>query len=458
MSRKQPWFYKRKIEDRELAKQLIQLSVPTILEEILRTLFQYVDTAMVGQLGKQATAAVSVTTTITWLVTSVPSAIGVAVLTMVAKAVGCRDEAYIRQISKQLIFLTAGSGFILGLLSCVCSFRIPGWMGAETAIHGEASRYFLIVSLPMVFRAANSIFGAALRATKDTKTPMIINLTANLMNVLLNILLIYCLHLGVAGAAIASAVSYTFSGTMMFLAYRRNKLLFFPWKSLSRDGGVFKECVTVGMPVLGNSVVSCMGYVIFAALVSGMGTTVFAAHSLAVTAETCFYIPGYGLRTAASTMVGISLGEKNRKKFESISKISIGVTLLMMCATGCLLYIVALPLMELFTNNGQVAELGAAMLRLVAFSEPFFGLMIVAEGILFGLGKTRYPFLVESFGMWCVRIFLTFLVVKVFGLGLSAVWYCMIADNVVKSILLAIPIASPKCRERLFSTEESVSA
>ena len=79
------------------------------------------------------------------------------------------------------------------------------------------------------------------------------------------------------------------------------------------------------------------------------------------------------------------------------------------------------------------------MLRLVALSEPFFGLMVVLEGIFYGLGRTRYAFVVETVGMWCVRILFTFLCVRVWGLGLRAVWYCMIADNVCKAILLLIP-------------------
>ena len=76
------------------------------------------------------------------------------------------------------------------------------------------------------------------------------------------------------------------------------------------------------------------------------------------------------------------------------------------------------------------------MLKLVAFSEPFFGLMIVLEGISFGLGKTKHIFACESGSMWGIRILFTFICVKIFGLGLTSVWICMIADNVCKSLLL----------------------
>lgn len=424
---------------KEIARTLIVLSIPTILEEILSTLFQYVDTAMVGHLGEAATASVSVTTTITWLVNSIPHAISIAILAMVAKAFGAKDENRIRKISMQALMLAVVCGIITGGISLICSPYIPIWMGADKSIIHDASEYFFIISIPMLFRTASIILGAAIRATKNTKTPMLISLFSNILNIIMNTLLIYILDMGVAGAAIASATSYVFSGTLMFIVYRRNKYLNWKFKEFTIDGHCMEECAKIGIPVLASSLTSCLGYVVFAGMVSGMGTTIFAAHSLAVTAETIFYIPGYGLRTATSTLVGISLGENDGEKFRLVSKMSIIFTVGMMVVSGVVLYFVAYPLMCLLTSSRPAAELGAEMLKMVSFSEPFFGIMIVMEGIFYGLGRTKYAFCVETFSMWGIRIFFTFICVKIFALDLRAVWYCMIADNVVKAVLLAIP-------------------
>ncbi|MCI6499038.1 MAG: MATE family efflux transporter [Lachnospiraceae bacterium] len=424
---------------KEIARTLIVLSIPTILEEILSTLFQYVDTAMVGHLGESATASVSVTTTITWLVNSISHAISIAILAMVAKAFGAKDENRIRKISMQALMLAVVCGIITGGISLICSPYIPIWMGADKSVIHDASEYFFIISIPMLFRTASIILGAAIRATKNTKTPMLISLFSNILNTIMNTLLIYILDMGVAGAAIASATSYVFSGTLMFIVYRRNKYLNWKFKEFTIDGHCMEECAKIGIPVLASSLTSCLGYVVFAGMVSGMGTTIFAAHSLAVTAETIFYIPGYGLRTATSTLVGISLGENDGEKFRLVSKMSIIFTVGMMVVSGVVLYFVAYPLMCLLTSSRPAAELGAEMLKMVSFSEPFFGIMIVMEGIFYGLGRTKYAFFVETFSMWGIRIFFTFICVKIFALDLRAVWYCMIADNVVKAVLLAIP-------------------
>lgn len=429
---------------------LITLSIPTIIEEILSTLLQYVDTAMVGHLGEKATAAVSVTTTISWLTHSIPSAIGVAILAMISKAVGSKDRDRIKKLANESLYLVVVCGIILTALTIGLSPFIPKWMGAEKSIRRDASLYFAIICVPMLLRTGSSIFAAAIRATADTKTPMIINMGANALNVVLNYVLIYVLNMGVVGAAVASAIAYSVGGIVMYIAFTQNEYLHLEEYHIQSDNEILRECISLGFPVLCTSAISCIGYVVFASLVTGMGNTTFAAHSIAVTAETLFYIPGYGLRIATSTLVGISLGEQDRDKFERISAIAVVTTVCMMFVSGIVLYFIATPLMSLFTNSDEVIRIGSNMLKLVAFSEPFFGLMIVTEGIYYGLGRTKYALAVESFGMWGVRILSAFICVRVYGLGLRVVWYCMIADNITKAILLALPLMSRRMRDKIY--------
>ena len=150
------------------------------------------------------------------------------------------------------------------------------------------------------------------------------------------------------------------------------------------------------------------------------------------------YIPGYGLRTASSSLIGNAIGEKDRKKTIVTEKLCILITVLMMIINGIILYFVSYPLMRIFTNSIRVAQTGSSVLKLVAFTEPFFGLMIALEGIYYGMGKTKEIFYVETFSMWGIRILSTFLCTQVWHMSLSAVWYCMIADNIFKAIVLLI--------------------
>ncbi len=420
----------------EILKSLILLAVPTIMEQIMSTLMQYVDTAMVGRLGEEATAAVSTTTTVTWLVGSVPMAISTAAVALIARANGAGDKQKTKRLAGQAAYLTLTVGAVTMLLCLFLSPYIPVWMGAEKRVQRAASGYFFILSLSLVFRTSAYVFGGAIRAMKNTRLPMLINLTANVLNVILNYFLIYALHMGVAGAAAASSLSYVFAGTAMVVFARKNDWLRWKRADFWPDGEGLRSYGQIGLPAMGASMASCLGYVFFAGMVSGMGTTIFAAHSIAVTAEELFYMPGYGLRTATSSLIGNALGEGDARKLRVTEHLGILLTLGMMVVNGVLLYLVAYPLMCFFTSSGEVAALGARMLRLVALSEPFFGLMIALEGIFYGKGKTKNIFYVETGSMWGIRIFFTFLCVKIWHLDLQAVWYCMIADNICKAVLL----------------------
>ena len=203
------------------------LAWPTMLEQLMSTAVQYVDAAMVGRLGAQATAAVGVTTTVSWLIGSTVSALGIGFLSFIAQAYGANDRARAARTSSQAVLAVLFSGTLFTVLPLLLSGRVPVWMHAAPEIQQVSARYFAILYIPMLARAASMIFGTALRATGDTKTPMRAGLVMNAVNVVLNYLLIYETRtiqvfglsiwmpgagMGVIGAAVASAASYVVGG------------------------------------------------------------------------------------------------------------------------------------------------------------------------------------------------------------------------------------------------------
>ena len=434
----------------KLIKTLFALSIPTMVEEILSTLLQYADTAMVGRLGEKATASVSVTTTIGWLTGALIYALGTGILSLTSKAYGANDKRMAVKLSALAVKLSVFSGIIIGAVSLLLSPVIPVWMGAEEDIRQQASIYFAIISLPMIFRSISAILGSSIRAVQNTRDPMKISILSNIVNIVLDFILIYPANLGVTGAAIATAVSYTLSGILTIILFRRTEFLN-PEEKEGRTSSlrsilfkktpkpIVREYTKIAVPLVFSSAASCLGYVVFAALVSRMGTTVFAAHSIAVNAETIFYIPGYGLRTASAALIGAAIGEGDPVKKRKYCVITVVFTVFLMCLTGIILFFTARPLMSLFSPSETVISLGAHCLRLVAFSEPFFGLMVAMEGIFYGTGKTLWPFIIETISMWGIRIAGCAIGINLFSFELSSVWYMMIIDNVVKALLLPLP-------------------
>lgn len=431
-----------------ILKSLVTLAIPTVIEEVLSTLLHYVDTAMVGQLGEKATATVSASTTINWLISGFYYAISMSIVAIVSETYGRKNENDIKNISKQIKNITVVSSLITFIFSMIISHHIPYLMGTEESIRKDAILYFIIISLPMYFRNVITIYGAAIRSTTDTKSPMIITVFENIINIILNYILIYVLRMGVIGAAIGTAISYTIAGILMMIIYNRNKYLNVELKLSQFDINLVKKIINIAYPLILTNAMTCIGYTIFASLVSHMGTTIFAAHSIAITAETLFYITGYGFRSATSIMIGISIGEKDYHKFILVEKISIIIVVLIMTFNGIVLFNINESLMSIFTNSEQVIKYGSEVLKLIAITEPIYGLMIVLEGIHYGLGETKTVFKIETFSMYFIRILFTFIVINFLHGNLISVWYCMICDNVTKAFLLFLPIIKNKYKNR----------
>lgn len=440
----------RTTDRRRLLKTVLWLAWPTMLEQWLQVAAQYVDSAMVGSLGAQATAAVGATTTVSWLVGSSVAALGVGFLAYIAREFGARRFDNTRKAAAQSVLLTVISGLFFTALTLSLSGFIPRWMNTPEEIQETASRYFFIIYTPMLFRSATVIFGTVLRAGGDTRTPMKSNLAVNGINVILNYLLIYETRtvslfglnvtmpgagMGVIGAAVGTAVASTVGGLLMTVALWRHPQLSPRGQSLKPDPEILRPCMRLAIPSALQRFGTSFGYVAFASVINSLGTISAAAHSIANTAESAFYIPAYGIMTAAATLSGQAYGMKDQEYMEEITRVLLMIEFSMMLVSGALLFILAPRLMAVFTPDQGVIALGTTVLRMVAVSEPLYGVAIVLEGIFQGVGDIMYAFGCNIVGMWGFRVIGTNIAVHVFGGGLTAAWGCMIAHNILLCVM-----------------------
>jgi Na+-driven multidrug efflux pump len=172
-----------------------------------------------------------------------------------------------------------------------------------------------------------------------------------------------------------------------------------------------------------------LGYVAFAAMINSLGDVATAAHTVANTVESAFYIPGYGMQTAAATLAGNAYGGRDVKRLRRLSELFIPIELILMALSGAVLFLAAPALVSLFSADSAVITLGVTVLRMVALSEPFYGFSIIVEGMMQGVGKTKLPFVFNVCGMWLIRIFGTYIATCHLGGGLVSAWGCMIAHN-----------------------------
>jgi len=428
--------------NREMIGIILTLAWPTMLEQAMQTAVQYIDTAMVGSLGTYATAAVGATSTVSWLIGSSTAALGVGFLSFIARSHGAGNREEASRASAQAVLVTLIVGALFTALCLGLSSYVPVWMQVAPSIRELAGQYFFILYAPMLPRTASTIFGMVLRSAGDTKSPMKIGLGVNILNVVLNFLLIYPTRsiwgitvygagLGVIGAALASAVAFTFGGIAITVVLWRHPVISPRGRSIKPDMEILRPCLKVALPNMLQRFGTSLGYVAFASMVNSLGDVATAAHTIANTVESAFYIPGYGMQTAAATLIGNAYGAKDSKRMKEVSAMFIPIEVVLMVISGGALFLLAPALMGIFSDSQEVIDLGSAVLRMVALSEPFYGVSIIVEGMMQGVGKTKAPFVYNIIGMWGVRIVGTYICTQLLSFGLVSAWACMIGHNLL---------------------------
>ena len=426
----------------EMVPTIFTLAWPNMLEQLMQTAVQYIDTAMVGSLGTYATAAVGSTSTVGWLIGSTISALGVGFLAYVSRACGAGEGEKAAKAAAQAVLTVLVSGIFFTVVALALSGMVPVWMQVAPDIQKLASQYFFILYAPMLARTAIIIFGTLLRAVGDTKTPMWVGALVNLVNIVLNFLMIYPTRTvlgisvfgfgwGVIGAAVASAISFVVGGICITVVFWKHPVLSPAEQSLKPDWTVLRPCLKVALP---NALQRCgtsLGYVAFASMINSLGDVATAAHTIANTVESAFYIPGYGMQTAAATLAGNALGARDEDRIRRLARMIIFLEVALMILSGGLLFCFAPGMMRLFSKDALVIALGATVLRMVAVSEPFYGVSIIIEGMMQGMGNTVLPFVFGITGMWGVRILGTFICTQMLNMGLVSAWACMIAHNLL---------------------------
>jgi putative MATE family efflux protein len=410
---------------------------------------------MVGSLGAAASAAVGLSSSVVWFISSIAGGFGIGILALCAQADGAGNRERMQKAGQQAFFLTLMVGIPMTVLCLAVSPFLPMILGADPSIHAEASAYFTIISTAYLFRASTIILACALRGVSSMKTPMFINLCMNVINIIFNFILIYPTRnltllgktydikifgadLGVKGAASATAISLFAGGLLMFLFYCKNKTFDIKHTGLHYDKKTMAAGLKIGIPSVMCKGIVCLGHVAFSSLLAKLGVVQFAAHTLAIQAEQAFYIPGYGFQAAASTLAGNAVGENDLKKVRQSTYLLCGITFALMFVAGIVLFVFAEPLVGIFTPDREVIELGAAVLRMVAVSEPVYGVLVILEGIFNGLGDTKAPFVYSLITMWGIRIGGAALLIYLGGMGLRAAWAMMIADNVARCVMLTV--------------------
>ena len=447
------------IPSRQTAQVALALSIPSILEQLVVTAMGYIDAAMVGHIGAEATASIGIVSSSTWLLHGVLVGLYTALSIQIAQYLGADRQDDARSVLRQAMLFNVILGVGAALFGLGISPFLPGWLGADPSLRANATAYFAIWSTALPFTMAMGMYASILRAAGYALTASLISVLVCVLDAIFNFFLInptrtlwgitvWGAGLGVPGAALGTALATVVGGllALCILLFREGPLCIHKPGSWKITRACIRNLGKVGVPLAAERAALSSAQVLQVRIVSQLGTVAIAANSLGVSAEGLCYMAGYGIQGAAIALIGQAVGAHRKDMAKRFAWLCTLMGMGIMTLTGAGLFAFAPALMSIFTADAAVIALGARVLRIEAFAEPMFGASIVASGAMQGAGDSTACFVLNLVSMWGIRLTLAFLLAPRFGL--VGVWGAMCFELCVRGLLFLIRLARGKWLEK----------
>lgn len=419
---------------REKLNLVMLLSLPAMMGQLSIIAMQYIDAMMVGQLGAQASAAIGVVSTSTWLFGGVCSTLASGFCVLVAHRIGAGDRDGARAILRQALLLCFGFALLVSAL-CVGMHRfLPVWLGADADVAPLASGYFLVWSLTLPVMQLMYLSNGMLRSSGNMLVPGVLGVVMMLLDVLFNRMFIP--RWGVVGAALATSLaggSVSLTSLAYLLLRSKDLRLWGHPGRLRFDMTIIRDSLSISAPMVVEHTVFCAAQIASTIIVAGLGTVAIAANAFGIVVESLCYMPGYGIGEAATTLIGQSYGARRIDLIRSFSRLTIVVGVAVMTLLAVVMYVYAPDLMALMTPDPEVQAQSVIALRIEAFAEPMYAASIVTYCVFVGLGDTLVPSIMNLSTIWLVRIPLAWVLSRT--MGFPGVWVAMAVELTVRGTI-----------------------
>jgi len=426
------------VENRKLIKNIFQITLPAVFDLLAQTLIMALDMKMVSSLGPSAISSVGVGTA--GMYALIPALIAVATGTtaLLSRAYGADNKVDGKKAFAQSFFIAVPLGIFLTIIFLLFSEQIINLVGnAKDMNLKDAILYQNMTVIGFPFLGVSIATFYAFRAMGENKIPMIGNTLALVLKLILNFLLIYLFKWGIFGAALSTTLTRLFSAifSIYLVFWSKKNWISLELKDLKFDYFTSKRILKVGIPAAVEQLGLRIGMLIFEMMVISLGNLSYAAHKIALTAESISFNLGFAFSFAASALVGQELGKGSSQKALKNGYICTIIAMIVMSTFGLLFFIIPQFLVSLFTKDKDVIELATMALKIVSICQPFSGASMVLAGALRGAGDTKSVLLITYLGIFLIRIPITYLFLDVLNLGLAGAWIVMTIDLAIRSSL-----------------------
>jgi len=398
-------------------------ALPMLLGNVLQQTYNIVDTYIIGQyIGKEALAAAGASFPVIFLLVSLVIGVTTGTTIIISQYFGAGNLEKVRQsIDTAMIFLFFASLAlsILGLLLSNTIFRV---LKLPNELIPMATLYFNIYAGSLVLMFGYNATSAILRGLGDSKTPLFFLLISTILNIGLDLLFVIVFHWGVAGVALATAIS---QGVSFFLSVwylnKYHQLIRFSIKGISFDRTIFRHSLRIGIPTGIQQTLVALGMLTLVGIVNQFGTNAIAAYTIVGRIDSIASMPAMNFSMALSTFVGQNIGANKMFRIKQ----GLISTIWMSLAVALLISLIAIffgeYIVSAFTNEKEVIEIGKSYLTIVGMFYVAFTALFVFNGLLRGAGDTLIPMFITLISLWALRIPASWLLSK--QLGTDGIWW-----------------------------------
>lgn len=430
-------------------RDLKKLLIPLAIDQLLNTMMGTVGTLVVSNLGSAAISAVSLVDSINILIVQAFYALAAGGTVICSHYLGCSDRMHAKKAAKQLIFITFALSVIMAAL-CI-AFNGPLlrliFGEVEQQVMDYARQYFLISAISYPFIALYDDGASIFRAQENSRLPMQISLYSNLINLALNFLFVWGLHLGVMGSALATLAARAFSTVFVLVKLRspRWAISLEHYLNIRPDWGQIKKILYLGIPSGIENSMFQFGKLALQSTVSMMGTAAIAAQGMTNTLENLNGILAIGIGIGSMTVVGECLGAGRKDEaVYYIRKLS-WIAEAVLAASCLVIFILVHPITYFGGMEPESAKMCIFMVTCITIVKPLvWTLSFIPAYGLRAAGDVKFTMIVSAASMWLCRVSLAIFLARVMGFGPIAVWIGMFADWTVRAVIFFLRFRSRK--------------
>lgn len=427
-----------------MVRKIFGLAWPSILENLATTITNIIDTVMVSPLGPAAVAAVGITIQPVFLFLAPIIAMYVAVAAIVARRKGEGKRVEANQTVMTVLLLSLVIYVFIAIVVNLFYDPLLRFMGSNPEIHDDAANYLRILLTGIVFNIATMIINAGHSGSGNTRVAFVSNVTASVVNISCNYLLIEG-HLGfpalgVSGAAIASVIGQMF-GLVVSIAslFKHDSFIQVRYclqKKVRPAWDALKTVASLAVNIFIENLLMRVGFMVTAMQAASLGTEVFATHNVGMNLLNFGFSLASGMQTAAVASTGSALGAGKKKK-----AMDYGYTCLFLGSILSLLWFVTLfffggAFFRITFSEASFITRGIRISRYVMFIVFFQIVSIVCAGALRAAGDVRYTLLVSTITITVIRSVVTIVLVQTFHMGIDGIWLGILAHQFSSAILM----------------------